>query len=175
MRRVVDRDPGDAVQDVAIRTGSNHDGFPTGSQVPTLHGAIFHESPAEGGTVTALPLGLWYRVRVDTESGKVVRVTGDANALAEVSTLGPQHRLATYGTLGPGGPNHHQVSTLKGRWSRGYVHGRLVAAGWGADLGFPSIVLGQDDNRSTSRYSSPTNCQTTGIGLTSSRAPGTRE
>jgi gamma-glutamylcyclotransferase (GGCT)/AIG2-like uncharacterized protein YtfP len=84
------------------------------------------------------------RVQVDAESGSVPSVTGDADALAEASTLGPQHRLATYGTLSPGRPNHHQLTTLKGRWSRGYVHGRLVAAGWGADLGFPAIVLGPD-------------------------------
>ena len=104
--------------------------------------------------MAAEPVGNVWRLRieaaprhrsVDAESGKVVRVTGDAaDALAEALTVGPQHRLATYGTLGPGGPNHHQLSTLKGRWSRGYVHGRLVAAGWGADLGFPAIVLGPD-------------------------------
>jgi hypothetical protein len=40
------------------------------------------------------------RVQVDAESGRVLRVTGDADALVEASTLGPQHRLATYGTLG---------------------------------------------------------------------------
>jgi gamma-glutamylcyclotransferase (GGCT)/AIG2-like uncharacterized protein YtfP len=68
-------------------------------------------------------------------------VAPNADSLANPSILGPQHRLATYGTLGPGGPNHHQLSTLKGRWSRGFVRGRLVAAGWGADLGFPAIVL----------------------------------
>jgi hypothetical protein len=42
---------------------------------------------------------------------------------------GPAAPTATSGTLGPGCPNHHQISNLDGRWSRGFVHGRLVAAG----------------------------------------------
>jgi gamma-glutamylcyclotransferase (GGCT)/AIG2-like uncharacterized protein YtfP len=53
-------------------------------------------------------------------------------------------RLATYGTLAPGRPNHHQLSDLDGRWLKGRVTGRLVAAGWGADLGFPALVLDPD-------------------------------
>jgi gamma-glutamylcyclotransferase (GGCT)/AIG2-like uncharacterized protein YtfP len=51
------------------------------------------------------------------------------------------HRLATYGTLAPGRPNHHQLDGLDGRWSNGQVHGTLVAAGWGADLGYPALLL----------------------------------
>ena len=50
-------------------------------------------------------------------------------------------RLATYGTLAPGRPNHHQLAGLTGRWLRGTIRGRLVEAGWGADLGFPGLVL----------------------------------
>ena len=50
-------------------------------------------------------------------------------------------RLATYGTLGPGKPNHHHVSMIDGNWSTGSVRGFLHDAGWGADLGFPAIVL----------------------------------
>ena len=72
-------------------------------------------------------------------------MASDADASAELTSLGPQHRLATYGSLGPGRPNHHQLSAPKGRWSRGFVRGRLIAAGWGADLGFPAIVLGPDE------------------------------
>jgi gamma-glutamylcyclotransferase (GGCT)/AIG2-like uncharacterized protein YtfP len=53
-------------------------------------------------------------------------------------------RLATYGTLAPGRPNHHQLDGLAGRWSAGYVHGRLVDAGWGASLGYPALVLDPD-------------------------------
>ena len=50
-------------------------------------------------------------------------------------------RLATYGTLGPGKPNHHHVSMIAGNWSTGSVRGFLHEAGWGAELGFPGIVL----------------------------------
>ena len=53
-----------------------------------------------------------------------------------------EHRLATYGTLTPGRPSHHHVSAVEGRWLRGYVHGTLVDAGWGADYGCPALVLG---------------------------------
>ncbi len=50
-------------------------------------------------------------------------------------------RLATYGTLRPGRPNHHQLDGLQGRWSPGFVRGVLVEAGWGATLGYPALVL----------------------------------
>jgi gamma-glutamylcyclotransferase (GGCT)/AIG2-like uncharacterized protein YtfP len=55
-------------------------------------------------------------------------------------------RLAVYGTLGPGRPNHHQLSALAGRWLRGSVRGRLVAEGWGAALGYPGLVLGAGEH-----------------------------
>lgn len=54
------------------------------------------------------------------------------------------HNLATYGTLGPGRPNHHQLSMLRGEWKRGVVYGRLVEKGWGATMGFPALELDQD-------------------------------
>ena len=38
-------------------------------------------------------------------------------------------RLAVYGTLAPGRPNHHQLSALSGRWSEGHVRGQLHEAG----------------------------------------------
>lgn len=50
-------------------------------------------------------------------------------------------RLATYGTLAPGRPNHHQLAGLNGRWGTGVVRGDLVAEGWGAGLGYPALVL----------------------------------
>ena len=50
-------------------------------------------------------------------------------------------RLAVYGTLAPGRPNHGQLAHLPGRWFDGVVRGRLHDAGWGADLGFPGLVL----------------------------------
>lgn len=50
-------------------------------------------------------------------------------------------RLATYGTLGPGKPNHHHVSMIEGSWTTGFVRGFLHEEGWGAEYGFPGIVL----------------------------------
>src|SRR5689334_19583928 len=54
-----------------------------------------------------------------------------------------ENRLATYGTLAPGKPNHHQLSDLSGRWLRGTVAGSLVQTGWGAAMGFPALVLNE--------------------------------
>jgi len=52
-----------------------------------------------------------------------------------------RYRLATYGTLAPGRPNHRQLDGLEGRWFEGQVHGTLIEAGWGASLGYPALVL----------------------------------
>ncbi len=57
------------------------------------------------------------------------------------SGMNAQNRLATYGSLGPGQPNHSVLADLAGTWQRGTVYGRLVEEGWGADLGFPGLVL----------------------------------
>jgi gamma-glutamylcyclotransferase (GGCT)/AIG2-like uncharacterized protein YtfP len=53
-------------------------------------------------------------------------------------------RLATYGSLAPGRPNHHHLADLRGRWFPGEVRGRLVEEGWGAPLGYPALVLDPD-------------------------------
>jgi len=52
-----------------------------------------------------------------------------------------RHRLASYGSLAPGRPNHHQLDGLKGQWLRGHVYGTLMNAGWGAGIGYPALVL----------------------------------
>ena len=54
------------------------------------------------------------------------------------------YRFAVYGTLAPGEPNHHQLSGLAGRWIEGTVRGQLIQEGWGAELGYPGIVLAVD-------------------------------
>lgn len=59
-------------------------------------------------------------------------------------SIAAETRLATYGTLAPGRPNHHQLAALGGQWSQGRVRGKLVEAGWGASLGYPGLVLDQD-------------------------------
>jgi gamma-glutamylcyclotransferase (GGCT)/AIG2-like uncharacterized protein YtfP len=60
---------------------------------------------------------------------------------------GPETRLATYGTLAPGRPNHGQLRSLPGRWLVGHVRGSLVEDGWGAALGYPGLILDSDDDR----------------------------
>jgi len=55
------------------------------------------------------------------------------------------HRLAVYGTLGPGRSNHHQVEMIRGEWTTGFVRGHLFNQGWGAQQGFPGLVLGDGD------------------------------
>ena len=51
------------------------------------------------------------------------------------------HRLASYGTLAPGRENHHIMGGMMGRWSRGTVRGHLCPKGWGAEKGFPGLIL----------------------------------
>jgi len=56
------------------------------------------------------------------------------------SARSAQHRLAVYGTLAPGEPNHHHLSDLAGEWiAGGTVTGTLESLGWGADMGYPAL------------------------------------
>jgi gamma-glutamylcyclotransferase (GGCT)/AIG2-like uncharacterized protein YtfP len=48
-------------------------------------------------------------------------------------------RLAAYGSLMPGGANHHEVADLKGEWVEGWVTGSLVHLGWGSAAGYPAL------------------------------------
>ena len=52
--------------------------------------------------------------------------------------------LFIYGTLGPKRPNAHILENMGVTWATAYVHGELHAKGWGADLGFPGIVLNEN-------------------------------
>lgn len=54
---------------------------------------------------------------------------------------GPRIRLAVYGTLAPGRQNHGQLSELSGRWIAGQVRGELLEVGWGAEFGYPGLIL----------------------------------
>lgn len=62
-------------------------------------------------------------------------------------TGGADMRLVTYGTLAPGRPNHGQLTGLSGRWLVGHVRGSLVEAGWGAEFGYPGLILDADGPR----------------------------
>ncbi len=49
--------------------------------------------------------------------------------------------LFVYGTLQPDGPNAHVLYEINGIWQHGEVKGRLISKGWGAEQGFPGLVL----------------------------------
>jgi gamma-glutamylcyclotransferase (GGCT)/AIG2-like uncharacterized protein YtfP len=53
-------------------------------------------------------------------------------------------RLFVYGTLAPGRPNEHVLKGVPGTWTPAVVRGDLIEQGWGADLGYPALVLRVD-------------------------------
>jgi len=55
--------------------------------------------------------------------------------------------LFVYGTLGPGRPNAHILENIGGTWQEGHVGGSLSDKGWGAEMGYPGIVLDDSGNR----------------------------
>ena len=50
-------------------------------------------------------------------------------------------RLFVYGSLQPGGPNEHVLASIEGEWEPAVTKGELVHGGWGADLGYPGLVI----------------------------------
>lgn len=52
----------------------------------------------------------------------------------------PAYKLAVYGTLRPGGSNHHLIAEFPGEWTRASVRGRLLAQAPAARLGYPAMV-----------------------------------
>ncbi|WP_052110175.1 gamma-glutamylcyclotransferase family protein [Knoellia sinensis] len=53
-------------------------------------------------------------------------------------------RLFVYGTLAPGRPNEHVLADVLGTWEAATVRGTLLPHGWGAEVGFPGIVLAEE-------------------------------
>ena len=53
-------------------------------------------------------------------------------------------RLFVYGTLGPGRPNEHVLTEIGGSWRSATVTGKLEQKGWGAEMGYPGIVLDRE-------------------------------
>ena len=49
--------------------------------------------------------------------------------------------LFVYGSLGPGRPNEHILTSIGGSWAEATVKGYLKEQGWGAEMGYPGIVL----------------------------------
>jgi gamma-glutamylcyclotransferase (GGCT)/AIG2-like uncharacterized protein YtfP len=50
-------------------------------------------------------------------------------------------RLFVYGTLAPNRPNEHILKDLVGTWEYSTVKGRLYQEGWGAQMGYPGVIL----------------------------------
>jgi len=42
--------------------------------------------------------------------------------------------------------NNYHLDSVSGKWTKGTVKGRLMEKGWGADLGFPRMVLDDSVN-----------------------------
>ena len=57
-----------------------------------------------------------------------------------------QKKLFVYGTLGLGCPNEHILNDIGGSWERASIKGKLLNKGWGAEMGFPGIVLDESGN-----------------------------
>lgn len=74
------------------------------------------------------------------------RISGTPSAELEAtadSLYQAAQKFAVYGTLGPGKPNHHHISDIKGTWTDDAVTGTLVQSGWGAAMGFPALIWSQ--------------------------------
>ena len=52
-----------------------------------------------------------------------------------------KENLFVYGTLGLGRPNEHILADIGNSWEAANVRGVLRDQGWGAEMGFPGIVL----------------------------------
>ena len=67
-----------------------------------------------------------------------------SEAPAEEEELDPlrqaSHRLAVYGSLAPGQPNHSVMEDINGEWIDGFVRGTLAESGWGSGIGYPAIT-----------------------------------
>ncbi len=57
------------------------------------------------------------------------------------------HRLAVYGSLAPGQPNHSVIQNVRGEWTDGFVRGRLAKCGWGSDIGYRAIRWDPEGDR----------------------------
>lgn len=53
-------------------------------------------------------------------------------------------KLFIYGSLGPLQPNEHILTAIGGKWEPATVKGHLKQCGWGAEMGYPAIVLDKD-------------------------------
>lgn len=50
-------------------------------------------------------------------------------------------KLFVYGALAPGRPNAHILANVPGAWQKAIVRGHPLQGGWGAQQGFPGILV----------------------------------
>ena len=73
-------------------------------------------------------------------TGSATRERPTSPAESELETrFRCSERLAVYGTLAPGRPNHHVVAPLGGSWSEGFVEGEWLTTGWAAAHGYRAL------------------------------------
>lgn len=78
--------------------------------------------------------------RDELERGLSRLLQSGALAAEQVADLlGASRRLIVYGSLAPGGTNHHVVVGLAGTWRSGWITGGLLEVGWGAEHGYPAL------------------------------------
>ena len=70
--------------------------------------------------------------------------TGESDVEKGQRSVTITHRLFVYGSLQPGGPNEHVLTKVGGEFAPAVIRGRLVEEGWGAALGYPGLVLGNE-------------------------------
>ncbi len=97
-----------------------------------------------GGRQWVMPGARYGSPMAHDEGTEASHMSTAESANSSQVSRGPNCRLAVYGSLAPGRPNHHQLNGLSGRWIEGTVRGQLLQEGWGAELGYPGIVLDLD-------------------------------
>ena len=85
-----------------------------------------------------------------------MRCTPGRTAVPPLCESSAVERLFVYGTLAPGRANHHVLAAVTGTWVPATAKGTLLQEGWGADMGYPGIVLSEDgDDVAGFVFSSP--------------------
>lgn len=56
-------------------------------------------------------------------------------------------KLFVYGSLQPGGKNEHILKNIKGEWKPGFVKGKLLKRGWGSAIGYPGLILDENEGK----------------------------
>ena len=73
----------------------------------------------------------------------------DIFVVSSPGELNMTQNLFVYGTLAPGRPNEHVLAALGGTWRPATVRGHLKPWGWGAEMGYPGLVLDESGEEIT--------------------------